>query len=69
VLNPGLSSPVPFGPSRRRKGDRMPIITHKLEHPDGTPLDRPRPAVARSAEEAWRGQASSACALSGEPPA
>ena len=47
----------------------MPIITHKLEHPDGTPLDRPRPAVARSAEEAWRGQASSACALSGAPPA
>jgi hypothetical protein len=28
----------------------MPIITHKLEHPDRTPVDRTRPAVARSAE-------------------
>ena len=44
----------------------MPVI-YKLEHPDGTPVDGPRPTVARNAEEAWRGQASSA--LSGEPPA
>jgi hypothetical protein len=50
-LHPARLSASPFGPNRRRKGDRVGAFLYRLEREDGTPAD---PPTLQAAVPNWR---------------